>query len=212
MLTMSKHPDPLIPTRRSLLSKLKNWDDHQSWQEFFDTYWKLIYGVAIKAGLTDAEAQEVVQDTVIVVAKQMQEFKYDPTLGTFKSWLLHTTRWKIADQFRKRLPTWNDTPTEPWTSKRTASIERIPDPAVPELEALWEEEWAGNILEVALNRVRRHVKPRQFQIFDLYVVKKWPVQKVAQTLSVNIGQVYLAKHRISRLVQKEIKSLSGNLL
>jgi len=96
-------PDVRIPTRRSLLTRLKNWDDQEGWREFFDTYWNLIYGVAIKAGLGDAEAQDVVQETVIAVAKKMQDFHYDPSIGTFKSWLLHTTRWKIADQFRKRL-------------------------------------------------------------------------------------------------------------
>ncbi len=53
---MSKHPDEFLPTRKSLLSRLKNWDDSQSWREFFDTYWSLIYGVAIKGGLSDAEA------------------------------------------------------------------------------------------------------------------------------------------------------------
>ena len=50
----------------TLLSRLKNADDHAGWQEFFDTYWKLIYGVARKAGLNDAEAQDAVQETVIV--------------------------------------------------------------------------------------------------------------------------------------------------
>ena len=42
---MQMHPDELIPTRRSLLSRLKDWDDQDSWKEFFDTYWKLVYGV-----------------------------------------------------------------------------------------------------------------------------------------------------------------------
>jgi len=51
--------DEFIPTRRSLLSRLKNWKDQASWQEFFDTYAKLIHSVAIKAGLSDAEAQEM---------------------------------------------------------------------------------------------------------------------------------------------------------
>ena len=55
-----------IPTRRTLLSRLKNFDDHLSWRNFFDTYWKLIYSVALKSGLRDAEAQEVVQETVIL--------------------------------------------------------------------------------------------------------------------------------------------------
>src|SRR6266853_3603253 len=98
---MPMHPDELIPTRQSLLSRLKDWNDQDSWKEFFDTYWKLVYGVAIKAGLTDAEAQDVVQETVLSVAKRMPDFQYDPAVGSFKNWLLVITRRRINDHFRK---------------------------------------------------------------------------------------------------------------
>ena len=77
-------PDDLLPTRHSLLTRLKNWDDSVGWKLFFDTYWRIIYGTAIKAGLSDAEAQDVVQETIIAVAKKMNEFKYDPAIGSFK--------------------------------------------------------------------------------------------------------------------------------
>lgn len=97
-------PDEWIPTRKSLLTRLKSWDDQEGWQEFFNTYWRLIYGVARQAGLGDAEAQEVVQLTVIAVADKMKsgEFKYDPKRGSFKAWLLTQTQWRVSDQFRKR--------------------------------------------------------------------------------------------------------------
>ncbi len=94
----------LAATRRSLVDRLVNWDDQKRWQEFFDTYWKLIYATARKSGLTDAEAQEVVQETVITVAKKIDKLKYDPAIGSFKGWLLQITRWRIVDQFRKREP------------------------------------------------------------------------------------------------------------
>jgi RNA polymerase sigma-70 factor (ECF subfamily) len=77
-------------------------EDEASWREFFDTYWLLIYSVARKAGLTETEAQEAVQETVISVAKKMPEFNYDPQAGSFKGFLLQTTGWRITDQFRKR--------------------------------------------------------------------------------------------------------------
>src|SRR6266478_9048648 len=93
--------DP-IPTRHSLLNRLKDLGDQTSWQEFFDTYWQLIYNVAVKAGLPDAEAQEVVQETVIAVARKIGEFKADPARGSFSAWLMQLTRWRIADQWRKR--------------------------------------------------------------------------------------------------------------
>ena len=92
--------DP-IRTRYSQLARLKDWGDQTSWQEFFDTYWRLIYNVAVKAGLTDIEAQEVVQETVIAVAKKIGEFKADPAHGSFGAWLMQMTRWRISDQWRK---------------------------------------------------------------------------------------------------------------
>ena len=94
----------LIPTRATLIERLKNWQDQSSWQDFFDTYWQLIYNVARKGGLTEAEAQDVVQETMVSVAKQMPKFQYDPAIGSFKAWLLNMTRWRIVDQFRKRGP------------------------------------------------------------------------------------------------------------
>ena len=85
---MAPRAEDSVPTRHSLLIRLKQWDDTVGWREFFETYWELIHNVARKAGLTDAEAQDVVQETVIAVARKIGEFKADPRHGSFKSWLL----------------------------------------------------------------------------------------------------------------------------
>src|SRR5207244_2384698 len=100
--SMPEQTFDLIPTRHSLLNRLKDWSDQASWQDFFDTYWQLIYNVAVKAGLSDAEAQDVVQETVIAVARKIGEFKTAPAHGSFSAWLMQLTRWRIADQRRKR--------------------------------------------------------------------------------------------------------------
>ena len=63
--------DDSLPTRRSLLSRLRDLSDSDSWRTFFDTYWRLIYNVARKSGLSDGDAQDVVQETVIAVARKM---------------------------------------------------------------------------------------------------------------------------------------------
>src|SRR5439155_4963150 len=97
-------PGEFIPTRRSLLSRLKDWNDQESWKVFFDTYWKLIFNAALRAGLTEAEAEDVVQETVIGVSKQLPAFVYDPARASFKTWLMRQTNWRIRDQFRKRMP------------------------------------------------------------------------------------------------------------
>src|SRR2546428_13171081 len=95
--------EDLVPTRRSLISRLKNWDDHESWSAFFTVYWKIIYWAARRAGLTNDEGQEVVQETVISVSRAIPGFKYDPQTGSFKSWLLQLTSWRIKDQLRARV-------------------------------------------------------------------------------------------------------------
>jgi len=75
-----------LRTRRSLISRLRDLDDAESWRTFFDTYWELLYNVARHSGLDDSAAQDVVQDTVIGVARRMPEFHYEPTKGSFKHW------------------------------------------------------------------------------------------------------------------------------
>ncbi len=196
----------LIATRRSLVDRLANWDDQRRWQEFFDTYWKLIYSAARKSGLADAEAQEVVQETVITVAKNIDRLKYDPAVGSFKGWLLQITRWRISDQFRKREPEGVKRPNLQDDSC-TATIDRVPDSRIVDLDAVWETGWKENLLEAAIARVKRKIDPKQFQIFDCYVRKEWSAQKVAERLRVSVGQVYLARHRVAALLKKEIKTL-----
>jgi RNA polymerase sigma factor (sigma-70 family) len=191
-----------IPTRYSLLSRLQDWDDQDSWRVFFDTYWRLIYSVAMRSGLTEVEAQDVVQETIICVAKDIKKFKRDRAAGSFKGWLCNLTRWRIADQLRKRGRA--DLKVLAYTEELP---DASPDPGGGGLEEMWEAEWRTNLLQAATERVRRQVKEEHYQIFDLNVLKQWSASKVARTLGVNVGLVYLAKHRVSALVRKELRNL-----
>jgi RNA polymerase sigma factor (sigma-70 family) len=197
-----------MATRRSLLSRLKQSNAQESWREFFDTYWRLIYVTALNAGLTDSEAQEVVQETVLTVVRKIKSFRYDPAVGSFKGWLLTTVRWRIADQFRKR-PRQIQPPSarQAAETSMTATLDRIADPAAINLDAVWEEEWQRTLFAAALSRVKRQANARHYQMFDLHAVKHWSVDKVAQTLGVSTGQVRLAKHRITVLMRREVARL-----
>ena len=121
--------------------------------------------------------------------------------------MLHITRWRIADQFRKRKPAQPALVPRDSTGTRTPTIERIADPARFDLENAWDAEWQRNLLDAAIERVKAKVDPKQFQIFDCYVRKEWSAQKVAERLGVNVGQVYLARHRVGALLKREIKAL-----
>lgn len=200
--------EEFIPTRLSLLSRLKRWDDHGSWREFFDTYWKFLYSVAVKSGLSDEDARDVVQETVVAVAKGLRDGRFKAAEGSsFKAWLQLIVRRRVADHLRKRrLPEVASVPSDDDTT-RTSTVERAPAPEAEAVNEVWEEEWAKNLADAAIERVKQRVSAKQFQMFDLYVLKEWPVGEVARTLKANLAQVYLAKHRVTALIKQETEKL-----
>ena len=194
-------------TRKSLIARLENWEDQRTWDEFYQTYWRLIYAVAIKAGLRQEEAFDCVQETILSIAKQSKKNLYDPKQGSFKTWLMNMTRWRINDQFRKRK---KDTAMlgGDWDNDRkTAVIDRVEDPDGDILSRLWNVEWRKNIADAALARVKAQVSPKQYQIFDCYVVKQLDAKEVQKKLNVSMAQVYLAKHRVGAVLKKELAKL-----
>ncbi len=202
-------------TRKSLIERLENWEDQRTWDEFYKTYWRLIYSVATRAGLRSEEAFDVVQETILSIAKQSRQKKYDPNAGSFKSWLMNMTRWRIADQFRKRAKDTANTPpanAAAEENRRTAVLDRVADPDPNPLDRMWDEEWQRNLAETALTQVKSRVSPKQFQIFDCYVIKGWSVKRVMGELGVSMAQVYLAKHRIGNLIKKEVEGLEKQLI
>jgi RNA polymerase sigma-70 factor (ECF subfamily) len=163
---MTLVPNDSIATRQSLLGRLSNLDDNESWRRFFDTYWKLIYNVARRSGLDDAVAQDVVQDTVIAVAREMPRFHYDPARGSFKQWLFRITRRRVCDQLRRayRQPPRADISIESLEDEENEDLAAISDP--PILDTAWNSEWEQQIFEAAVDAVRVRVNPKHFQVFD----------------------------------------------
>lgn len=211
---MPTETDDWLPTRLSLLTRLRQSDDHTGWQEFFDSYWRLLYGVARKAGLNDAEAQDAVQDCVITVSQQMPKFQYDPERCSFKGWLLMILRQRVGRQFQKRTqPTLDSSfpaSAAPDETSETSPLNRLPDGAEDQLNSIWEAEWQQHLIGLASERVKRQVSDAQFQIFDLHVLRGWSARDVAKTLAVSVATVYLAKLRVGRRFKREIEAVKNN--
>jgi RNA polymerase sigma-70 factor (ECF subfamily) len=201
--------DDWLPTRRSLLTRLRQADDNIGWQEFFETYWRLLYGVARKAGLSAAEAQDAVQDCVITVSRQMPKFRYAPERCSFKGWLLLILRQRVGRQFHKRMQQRADGDASPQIvisdeATDTNPLARVADASGDQLDSIGEAEWQQHLIAVATERLKSQVSDAQFQIFDLHVLRGWPTSDVAQTLGVSVAQIYLAKLRVGRRFQREI--------
>lgn len=199
--------DSLLPTRQSLLSRLRDWQDDDGWREFFDTYWRLIYRVARQAGFDDTTAQDVVQNTFIYLARRMPKFRYDRERGSFKSWLRRVTRSRIS-VLRRRAESKEPPLPELALEEDDAKVwESIPDQASDALDDIWQREWEENLVKAALRRIRPKVSAQQLMIFELAALGEVPLPQVARKLEVSLMQVYLARHRVGRLFKAEVERL-----
>ena len=194
-----------IATRSSLLERLKDLDNKAGWSQFFDAYWKLLYCVALRAGLKPHAAEDVVQDTVVSVAREIGGFEYDRRQGTFKGWLYTVLRRRIADHYRK------EKRHLPVSDGLNGAIDAaaLPDSNGVDLERIWSEEWATNLVSTALGRVRHRISDRDYQIFHCITIQGWTVLQTCRQLQLNPAQVYVAKHRVGKCLKTEIQKLQN---
>lgn len=193
----------LDATRASLLSRLRRHDDRDAWQRFFDTYAGVIHACARKAGLSATEADEALQETLLSVAREIPGFCYDPAKGSFKSWLFRIARRRIADQFRRR-----GKPGRA-VAEPEGLLQELPDPRSDPLTRVWEDEWKDNQFQRAVEEVRSKVAARQWQMFDLASLKRWPTERICATLGVNRAQVYMARMRVGRALREAVRALQA---
>lgn len=195
---------PLLETRSSLIQRLKATINGESWEEFFHTYWELIYNVARRAGLSEADAQDIVQETILKVHNSLDRFEYNRKRGTFKGWLRTVTRSRLNDFFKKqqRRPAFNKPLVE-----AADELQNLEDPEGPEIEKIWDEEWNRNLIQAALSRTKKLSSPKQFQIFKCHYIDEWTVRETCRTLGVNAAQVYMAKQRIGKIFREAVETL-----
>jgi len=201
--------DSLLPTRQTLLTRLRDCQDQAGWREFFDTYWRLIYKVARNSGLGDAEAQDVVQNTFIYLVRRMPNFRYDRARGSFKSWLRVVTRSRIHIYYRREKANakWRRELPESEHDDRADIMELQPDPAADALDEIWQREWEANLLSQAFTRLRSKVASQQLLIFRLTTIGDLPPMQVAKKLGISFAKIYLARHRVGKLFKAEVLRL-----
>ena len=186
-----------LQTRHSLLSRLRDsgGTDQAGWREFFERYWRLVYSFARKTGMSDADAQDIVQEVMLSVSKSLPDYRRQQG-GSFKGWLLTIVRRRMADHWRSRLP--KDQRTVPLPEQPSALASSDKD-----LERIWQEEWESRLFEAAAQRVQQRVGARNYLIFDMLVRQQTPLRDICRSLGVNAAQVYLAKHRVGRMMKQE---------
>jgi RNA polymerase sigma-70 factor (ECF subfamily) len=205
------HEHETLKTRWTLVERLKNPSDSTGWAEFDSLYRPLIFGVARKAGLGEEEAKDVVQETMGAMSRHIQDFVTHSDRGSFRAWLLQMARWRIQDQFRRRLPTVPTAGAPTRGSATTATMERVADANQPDLSAVCDEQWAAWIRDLALKELQMEVKADHYQIFHLAVLEEKPVEEVARIIGRSRAHIYLVKHRVGKALMRIAQRLEKRL-
>lgn len=201
-------PADRLQTQASLLERLRNLDDAESWNRFYQTYEKAVRNLARKRGLTDAESEEVAQEVFKRIAETIQNFEPASRTGSFRRWLFQLVRWRTEDKIRER----GRLQTEPigdHTTSLGSLAQRVPAP--DDVEEAVEADARRQLMQVALERLKRRLNPRDLQIFHMLVIELWPVEKVAGFFHIAPTLVYVIRHRVGRHLRAELALIERRL-
>lgn len=182
--------DPM-PTRPSLLLRIRDGGDRPAWEQFVSLYAPMIYGFVRRRGLQDADAADVTQEVLRVVAAKARELEYDPAVGSFRAWLFTVTRHILINAQKRQA-------RHPRGSGDTAMLERLEEqPATgPAEEEVWEQEYRTSRLNWAAERVRGHCEDNTWRAFWRTAVEGESPRSVAESLGMSVGAVHIAKSRV----------------
>ena len=187
----------MTTTRLSLLCRLDDPKDESSWSEFVQTYGPIIFRYALRFGLGAADAQDAMQETLVVVSQKIAGFRYDPGRGRFSSWLLKIAHHKILGITHRRR---HDVGMGGSTVLR--QLAEVPDSSPPPLTDVWEQQWEAQILNRCLKQVQEQVDPDTFDAFRRVALEGQATADVAAAMSIPVDKVYYAKSRVTKRLKE----------
>lgn len=192
-------------TSTSLLEGLRRTGDDQAWRQFCMRYEPALLSMVRRAGLREADARDVVQETLLAFLESFRGGRYNRDRGRLRSWLKGILLNKIKEA-RRRLARQEVQVAD--KTDATRFMNGISDEQ--ELTDVFEEEWERQVIAECLREVRRQVDAPTFQAFELYAMENWPPEKVAKHLGISRNAVYISKSRVlTRLrgLQKEMPEI-----
>lgn len=190
-------------TTTILLEQLLNTETN-AWQRFMDRFRTPMVRFARRCGLTEEQAEDATQDTLVRFVEQYREGQYDRSRGRLGSWLFTLMYNSIRSQRRDdaRSPKQG-----PRVIDRTTFFSALPDEATA--KQVWEQDWEHHALSMCMNQLRSEVSPSHFQIFELTIFREVPAAEVARQLGLTRDAVYQARYRMLKRLEELRETFQG---
>jgi RNA polymerase sigma-70 factor (ECF subfamily) len=191
-------------TRPSLLVRLRDPADGPAWKQFVEIYAPLVYGFCRKKGLQDADAADLTQDVLHIVARAIERLDYDPRRGSFRGWLFTVVRNRVRNFQERQVHRVRG-------QGDTAMLEILQEQAapVPEEDRWWDEEHERRLLHWAAEQVRPAVEPATWQAFWRTAVEGRAAKEVAAGLGMTVAAVYMARSRVLARLKEVVQQVQG---
>jgi RNA polymerase sigma factor (sigma-70 family) len=187
-------------TRRSLIVKLRDPADAAAWHEFVANYGPLVYGLARRKGLQDADAHDLCQEVFRAVAGAVD--RWDPARGRFRGWLSRIARNLLINFLTRQ----RHHPRGSGATSVQDLLEAQPA-ADPSATALIEAEYENHLFRWAVAEVRGEFATTTWQAFWQTGVEGRSPQDVAAELNLSVGAVYVARSRVLARLRRRIEQL-----
>jgi len=189
-------------TSTAILEGLKEPGNSAVWSEFDNRYRPMIVRYARRFGLSDQDAQDAAQQTLIAFCDSYRQGKYDRDKGRLRIWLFGIARNQILNTRRKRKGREVQIPD---ASQATHFFDKIEDE--DQLQQAWDEEWRQAVLRQCLEAVRKEFDGKTVEAFELFAWKGVPAQKVAEQLGMTANAVFLVKHRVMKRIRELLPTM-----
>jgi len=185
-------------TRDSLLLRLADAADHEAWCQFTAIYRPLIYRVARRRGLQDADAQDLAQRVLLSVAGAIDQWHTRPKRARFRTWLHTVAKNTVIDHLR----TAKLDVAEGGTSAQLR-LQEATDSRADEAEL--DREYQRELFRWAAREVRGEFEETTWRAFWLTAVDGLSIPAVADELGKTVGAVYIARSRVMQRLRAKIR-------
>ncbi|MFA6567526.1 MAG: sigma-70 family RNA polymerase sigma factor [Victivallales bacterium] len=189
-------------TSETLIRTLKTGDD-KAWAVFYESYAQIIISFARKRGCSKELAEDVLQETTMVLMRYLKNFEYDRNKGRFKSLLFKITDSKIVDAFRRCGKISKLESSELFNKTSAPNGE----PYLVERESLWDREWKERILHESFLEAKRRVKPMTFKCFEELYLKEKPVGEIAREMKISPNLISQHKFKVLKIITETAKKI-----
>jgi len=193
----------MAETSVSLLERLCLDPDEGSWRRFVDLYVPLIRGWLRRYSVKEEDAEDLAQDVMAVVVRELPRFRHSERPGAFRSWLRTVTVNQLRALWRSR----RGHATATGDSDMLRMLDQLADPA-SSLSLLWDQQHDQHVARRLMELIQPQFEPKTWQAFRRVAIDGLKAAAVATELDMSVNAVLLAKSRVLARLRQELRGLT----